>query len=492
MVYVIGWLALPLLLLGAAVLYCTGGHFTYTLDDPYIHLALAQKIGQGHYGINLSEPSAPSSSVLWPLLMVPFSYLPLVAYELAPALINAGCLLWSLFIVQRLFVPGLGERRALLCALSLGLVMNLYGLVFNGLEHSLQVLLVVQIAAGLVEADRQGEGAWPQGAQFWLGLLALPWVRYEGLAVTVPVLAYVASQGLWRRALMVGGASLLGLAMFSIYLNDLGLGWVPSSIVAKSTGHGLQGVVANLKANLPKYGWLPCFVFGCACFLPGLTRKRAALLLAVSGLHLTFGHFGWFGRYEVYFLVFLAILLLDVVLPRWPKAWAFLLALPIALSTLLYATVLTPLAAENVYSQQVQMAKVVKLIGKPVAVNDLGLVSLRGQQYVLDLFGLGSLEALKLRGEHPDRSEWADELMARKGVDYALIYDGWFPNRPRGWIKVAELHVYMPNISLAGLDVALYAANMQAATEIAKVLRAMPGPEAGSRFGWQILTRPQP
>ena len=50
----------------AVVLFLNGGIFTYSLDDAYIHLSLAQNISAGHYGINLSEYSAPSSSIIWP------------------------------------------------------------------------------------------------------------------------------------------------------------------------------------------------------------------------------------------------------------------------------------------------------------------------------------------------------------------------------------------------------------------------------------------
>lgn len=50
------------------ILKLNQGRFIYTLDDAYIHLALAENIMQGHYGVNLGEFSALSSSILWPFL----------------------------------------------------------------------------------------------------------------------------------------------------------------------------------------------------------------------------------------------------------------------------------------------------------------------------------------------------------------------------------------------------------------------------------------
>ena len=46
---------------------------TYTLDDPYIHLTVGKNILFGNYGINLKEFSSPSSSILFPFLLAPFS-----------------------------------------------------------------------------------------------------------------------------------------------------------------------------------------------------------------------------------------------------------------------------------------------------------------------------------------------------------------------------------------------------------------------------------
>ena len=46
----------------AAIVYFCDGKFFYTLDDPYIHLALSDNIFHGHYGLNAGEFSSPSNS----------------------------------------------------------------------------------------------------------------------------------------------------------------------------------------------------------------------------------------------------------------------------------------------------------------------------------------------------------------------------------------------------------------------------------------------
>ena len=60
----IGFLLVIILAEVVALLRLNNGHLVYTLDDPYIHLALAENIIHGHYGVNAGEFSAPSSSIL--------------------------------------------------------------------------------------------------------------------------------------------------------------------------------------------------------------------------------------------------------------------------------------------------------------------------------------------------------------------------------------------------------------------------------------------
>jgi hypothetical protein len=93
---------LPFIFLLLLIIWNTAGEFTYTLDDPYIHLALAKNIWYGNYGINFVEPSAPSSSILWPFLLAPFTMSKEI-FEFIPLIINACCLASLALIINKLF-----------------------------------------------------------------------------------------------------------------------------------------------------------------------------------------------------------------------------------------------------------------------------------------------------------------------------------------------------------------------------------------------------
>ena len=75
-----------------AILALNDGHLVFTLDDPYVHLALAEHLQRGHYGVNPNELSAPSSGIVWPFLLAPFVHLPssFSIFVLANALLGSG------------------------------------------------------------------------------------------------------------------------------------------------------------------------------------------------------------------------------------------------------------------------------------------------------------------------------------------------------------------------------------------------------------------
>ena len=64
-----GGVVLPPVLGIVWVLVINGGQFAYPLAGPYVHMAMADQILRGHYGITPGVPASPSSTILYPYLL---------------------------------------------------------------------------------------------------------------------------------------------------------------------------------------------------------------------------------------------------------------------------------------------------------------------------------------------------------------------------------------------------------------------------------------
>jgi hypothetical protein len=223
----------------------TGGHFIYSLDDPYIHLALAEQLAHGHYGINPNEMSSPSSSILWPFLLIPFAgtkfhqYLPLlwnIVFGTA-----AACLIGS--TISR-WPPQKDENgrmplwQQMVTAVLLILTANLASLTIIGMEHVLQVLLAICCAYGLMEAlSGRQMPAWSVAAA-----VIAPMVRYEDIGLTAAVCLTLIGLKQNRKAIMVFALAVTPLIGFSIFLHESGLPLLPLSVLIKGNASGSSGV----------------------------------------------------------------------------------------------------------------------------------------------------------------------------------------------------------------------------------------------------------
>lgn len=464
-----------------------GGKMVYTLDDPYIHLSLARRIAQGHYGINLGENSAPSSSILWPFLLAPFA--PSLFAEYVPL---ALCLFSSLATVLAALWCFPQHNRWLVAAVVITLT-NQVGLIFTGMEHNLQVLLALVAALGLVKEGESGE------ATPWL-ILALatgPLVRYENLAITLPAVVYLWIRGHRRKAAIAIALPVLVMIGFSLYLKSMGLGLLPSSVVAKS-GAGMAGnpildLLNNFKRNMTsRETLLECYSYlillavliAAAIRAPGISRALAMTGVGAGVIHLFLGRFGWAGRYEPYIVAFDGALLVSVwkdipFVKRTPFAttdYGGLAArvlgvamVPLAGYYVLLRGLRAPTESHDIFLQQYQMHRfVTQHWHQPVAVNDLGWVSWRNDAYVLDLWGLGSYEALKLRASEKGDA-WMATLCQRHGVKVALVYDDWFNGTPPEWRRVATLSRFQGKARPRD-DVAIYATAPEAVSELRSAL----------------------
>lgn len=450
------------------ILLLNDGSFQFSLDDPYIHLSLAENLASGHYGVNPGEAASPASSVLWPFLLIPFAqwssaWMVMLAF-------NAACAMATVFLYWRVLDFGSGPaadfvRTTLLFAMVV--IGNLVGLAFTGMEHSLQVLLCTAIIYGLLQEMQLGR------PPSWLGwvLFAAPLVRFECLALVAPSLVYLALRGHWRVTLWVGAGISLSLGGFALWLDHLGLPWLPTSVLAKSmleTPELGDMFIKYLGYAFSEYsGWI--FVAGLIPLAFAAVRARSKLAGVAAGMlviHLFAGNYGWYDRYEVYARSVLFLVLFRVygpafivILERLGRLrfvaltmGGVLLVAPFAL----WAMVSTPWAANDIYRQQYQLHRfVVDYWRRPVAINDLGWVSYLNENYVLDLWGLASNDNRLARFRK--RPGWMAQAAVSHDVRLAMIYPQWFPDIPSDWHRLGTLVSDRSPIVTRYAEVAFYA-----------------------------------
>ncbi|MFH1514179.1 MAG: hypothetical protein ABIG42_01835, partial [bacterium] len=204
-----------------AILIKNQGHFGYTLDDAYIHLALAENIVKGHYGVNLGEYSAPASSIIWPVIIAPFArmsfgyYFPLLINFLA----SIGTILIFRIIVERIFDFYDNPKKPLLMSLiviALIFVANLVGLVYTGMEHSLQLFITALLLLGVIHEIKTRKVA----LYLLIALVLGPLIRYENLALSVPVLIHLVRRNHVKPFFICGSLIVFSLVGFSIFLSS--------------------------------------------------------------------------------------------------------------------------------------------------------------------------------------------------------------------------------------------------------------------------------
>lgn len=481
----------------AVIMRLNSGHFAFTLDDAYIHLALAENIWQGHYGINLGEYSAPASSIVWPVLIAPVAGLPFAEHLVLLA--NIIFALLTLLLFYRILQPDEqaatpDEQKSNHTLLNVMLILlipacNLLGLVFCGMEHSLQVMLSVAILYGLTKELRTSQ------AQWWLcvAIILAPLVRYECLAISLPATAYLFFRS-HRKVAVVSIVVLLSiLGGFSLYLVSIGQSPIPSSIAAKSEimhSHSLASVFDNFIYGVqnPRGILLAVLMLLVAVRLlvgdSGLafSAERALILSALAAmlLHLFFGKYGWYSRYEIYIWSFSLACLGYFMKPMIYRAnlkntagIVLLMFVAVVLLCFPYLMVLPtiPLAANNIYEQHYQMHRfVADFYKRPVAANDIGYLAYRNAAHVLDLWGLASSDALKLRLDEKMRPDLLEEFVSSKKVDLVMVYEEWFDKLPDRWIRLGILKLGKPKITPDREAVSFYAANKDSAPELLELL----------------------
>ncbi len=455
-----------LVVLVGLTLRLNNGYFAYSLDDAYIHLAVAENISWGHYGINLEEPSSPSSSILWPFLLAPLAHLE--HFELAPLVLNVVCMLGAVVLLTRAlrswFGSLLSTGQLLVVLFLIALCCNFWGMPLNGMEHSAQLLLTTAVAIGVVGLVENG-----RASPLLLASLALgPLIRFENLSLLAMGAMILVAQRHRGKALIVVGVSAACIAAFVAFLVSLGLPYLPSSVLVKSelmSAEGLREWVyaagENVLEGLAKTRILALLVPLVVMAKRNRTlrgtelwRKNRLYAIFVGGIvagHLLAGRYDWQGRYEIYLLLAGTVILLWVFREslaaliqarRTTAIGALVLACLLVGKNQIDATVKSPVYARVTYDINYQMRRfAVDFWRDSVGVNDVGWVSFRNPYYVFDLWGLSSEEARRKRRSATDM-RWAERLVRKRGVDLLMVFERWFTDErgaPSSWERIAEL-----------------------------------------------------
>lgn len=477
-----------------AIMSVAGGSFFYTIDDPYIHLALAENIVHGHYGINLTEFSSPSSSILYPFILA--TLLSLGLGEWAPLIVGgsaaiAVALCLASVLARDCVIPG--QNWSVVSALILLpfvlLSLNVIGLPFTGMEHSLHVLASVMVIIGFARLQSGQAVPW----YLLAGIVLAPLLRFEGIALSGSAILALIFLGRWRAGVFVGAVivALLGFYMFQMLRVDLPI--LPSSVMAKSSisASAVDGQVTEaitkvvrtiVDAVETRHGTTLVVLIGLVLVglsqRPGPNGNRLAIAgVAIASMvaHLLGGTYDWWSRYEIYIFsvgVVACFLLYREALTD--VGWRGLSKLIGVISLLLvsgseYAVTLlrTPMAAQNIQLQQFQMHRFsTEILPVPVAVNDLGYVSWQNDIYVLDLWGLGS-ETARRRWKEDGGISPAGlvELTDKTGVVYAMVYEEWVGRHvPASWCHVGTL--ITPKVSVAYPEVQFFLVDQDYQTEL--------------------------
>jgi hypothetical protein len=488
-------------LLFFAIRHQVHGHFNYTLDDAYIHLALAENIAHGNYGINAGESSSPSSSAVWPLLLIPFVgkswhvYLPLV-WNLLFGAIAA----WLIGMMMDRWPNRSADDSTdlwpqVITAALLIMVANLVGLTFVGMEHVLQVLLAISCAFAVTEAlSGRPIPTWCLAAAV-IG----PMVRYENLAITFGISILLIGLRRRRAAIAILVLAILPLIGFSFFLHSLGLPFLPISVLVKggaSDPHVSRAMTiirifksAARQAIMSSERWPMVIMLAIFCRLAWKESDRVrrysfAGVATVVGLQLLTGRFGWFHRYEIYALAFAVLVFMHVLAerPRFMFGY-FVMGLcflgGMSISVFLFSTQ----AAGDIYDQQYQMHRFIQDFYRGTfAVNDLGFVSYQkpSDDVVVDLWGLGSPEAAS---QTVKDAPWLRQITQRRAVSLVMIYPNWYKSIPEEWTPLGKMCLLSDPVVLTNQCVVFYSTTPAAREKIWNSLqRFAPTLPQGDKF----------
>lgn len=492
----------------------TTGQFVYTLDDAYIHMAMAKNIAQhGVYGVTPYEFSSSSSSIVWTLLLAGGYWL-FGIQEMLPLILNILLASFVLVTAYYMLYREITNNIILLLVLqALIFLTPLPAMIFCGMEHVLHILLVlwfVWFALQVIKIQGQIETkSWQIVVLLYAVTVFLVLTRFESYAMVSAAAVLLLFRKQWRIAVCLIIVAALPLFIYQYISLTHGWSWLPNSILIRSNVpevfNSQQAVEVGSGSFFQRTGFFANYfkniVIGSHLYILALigsivgivmvVRMRTIwnkstlflILFVVSAFaHLQFGKIGHFFRYEAYLITWgiLALAVACAELLRsfnetnatMRKRWVlFAIGIDMVIIFLMplfprgvSAWNKLPMASRNIYEQQYNMGMFLQHYypNAVVAANDIGAITFLTDIKVLDLVGLASVEVLNLKMQHQYSQEHIGVLSHNVGTQIAIVYDSWLRMSglnadSLGWKKIGEW-IIQNNVVCGSDAVSFYAA----------------------------------
>ncbi|MEW5873707.1 MAG: hypothetical protein AB1752_00820 [Candidatus Zixiibacteriota bacterium] len=492
---VCAFLALTIGLTLLAGVLANDGQFVFSLDDPYIHLAMARNLAlHGTWGVTADAFTATSSAPLYTLVLAGLFLVvgPTALWSWLLPIIAGLAIAWIL--AARLQAVFAYRIVALWAGVWAVIATGLPETMFTGMEHTLHALVVLLLAT---EVSRSKENA-PNAVVIAALCLLAGGLRYESLFL-LPAIAGIL---IGRRQIGLAMVAAISLCLPALILGLIqaghSLSFLPTTVMLKGVigtqlrGNYLERFLLQVDSGI----LIPIAIaLGTGILLDVIFQRAdgrnsrlpaAIMFLSASIFHMAFAINE--RRYVVY-LVALGIWALTPWLTEWlselrrrlpnhappsRSIWvAFSAALVIAMvfpfSERFLDLARLPRLGQDIHAQQQQMARFFaeQYPGERIALNDVGMVAWTGANPVFDIAGLATPEVARLFIDGRYDGNALADLARTQGVDVAAIYPGWlsrYGGVPTQWRPVgAWLLRDGLQTNVASPQVVFFATNPEAA-----------------------------
>ncbi len=468
----------------ASLFRCAGGLF-YSYDDAYIHMSMAKNlVRHGVLGITKYSYTPASSSPLWTFLLA-FFYLIFGVNTWIPLALNLIFFFLLVWFSWKMFSRFPLTWNFLLTLLFI-LALPGYFVVYMGMEHTLQLLLVLLLSLKILDYFKGKTPGW----EFYILLALSMGARYETVFIAFFLFIYFSVKKYWRQAALV----LISILPFPVIYGVLNLahgwGFLPASVAVKGNSSMLKSLVSfnvagAFRTFLEDIGFkfqafssptlsFEIFLFFLWAFLflvyfSWQDKEKWAFYLFPPYMVLmqfVFALYSYPPRYQNYLLAILVPFTLSAVEKRKLKNLIGDLILAGVFLVLLVPRFLidynTPLGSEGIFSQQYQMAMFLRRFyprGK-VVLNDIGVVSFYNENLrIEDYVGLATREPWRIRTSTASigtKARLLKKYLASSHADLAIAFERWIkPLLPHNWQEVGRWRL-LRNLVLPDVEVVFY------------------------------------